>query len=67
MPYIVFSSSIITSFYSFNDDVVKIVDQAVENLDPSLWSSLKNKTAARDSSISTAEKLAQEALLKIGK
>ncbi|XP_059217815.1 MICOS complex subunit Mic60 isoform X2 [Stomoxys calcitrans] len=50
---------------SFNNDVRRIVDVAVENLDASTWNTLKNKTNARDSSVATAEKLAREALEKI--
>uniref|UniRef100_T1PC79 MICOS complex subunit MIC60 n=1 Tax=Musca domestica TaxID=7370 RepID=T1PC79_MUSDO len=50
---------------NFNNDVRRIVDHAVENVDASTWTTLKNKTSARDSSVSTAEKLAREALEKI--
>ncbi|KAM7361738.1 inner membrane mitochondrial protein mitofilin isoform 2-T2 [Cochliomyia hominivorax] len=49
----------------FNNDVRRIVDNAVENVDTSLWTTLRNKTNARDSSVSTAEQLAREALEKI--
>ncbi|XP_075147962.1 inner membrane mitochondrial protein mitofilin isoform X2 [Haematobia irritans] len=50
---------------NFNNDVRRIVDVAVENLDSSTWTTLKNKTNARDTSVATAEKLAREALEKI--
>lgn len=53
-------------FYSFNNDVRRIVDNAIENVDTSLWTTLSNKTSARDSSVATAEQLAREALEKIG-
>ncbi|XP_065371968.1 MICOS complex subunit Mic60 [Calliphora vicina] len=52
---------------NFNNDVRRIVDVAVENVDTSLWTSLRNKTNARDSSVGTAEQLAREALDKIEK
>ncbi|XP_037814732.1 MICOS complex subunit Mic60 isoform X1 [Lucilia sericata] len=52
---------------NFNNDVRRIVDVAVENVDTSLWTSLRNKTNARDSSVATAEQLAREALEKIEK
>lgn len=54
-------------FGSFNNDVRRIVDEAIENVDTSLWTTLKNKTNARDSSVATAEKSAREAMEKIGK
>lgn len=51
---------------SFNNEVRRVVDIAVENVDTSLWTSLRNKTNARDSSVATAEQAAREALEKIG-
>lgn len=53
-------------FCRFNNDVRRIVDNAIENVDTSLWTTLSNKTSARDSSVATAEQLAREALEKIG-
>ncbi|XP_073814996.1 inner membrane mitochondrial protein mitofilin isoform X2 [Musca autumnalis] len=50
---------------NFNNDVRRIVDQAVDNVDALTWNTLRNRTSARDSSVSTAEKLAREALEKI--
>ncbi|GBP97644.1 MICOS complex subunit Mic60 [Eumeta japonica] len=50
---------------NFNNDVRRIVDAAIENVDTSLWTTLRNKTNARDSSVATAEKLAREAMEKI--
>ncbi|CAD6994257.1 MICOS complex subunit Mic60 [Ceratitis capitata] len=52
---------------SFNNDVRKVVDEAIENVDTSMWVSLKNRTGARDTSVATAEKSAREAIDKIEK
>lgn len=52
---------------SFNNDVRRIVDVAVEDVNTSLWTTLRNRTNARDTSVATAEKLAREALDKIEK
>ncbi|TMW53440.1 hypothetical protein DOY81_001438 [Sarcophaga bullata] len=52
---------------NFNNEVRRVVDVAVENVDTSLWTSLRNKTNARDSSVATAEEAAREALEKIEK
>lgn len=46
---------------SYNEDVKKIVDEAVEKLDMNAWTSLKNKTSARDYAVETAETAAQAA------
>lgn len=46
---------------SYNDDVRKIVDEAVEKLDMTAWTSLKNKTSARDFAVEAAENAAQSA------
>ncbi|KAJ6638910.1 MICOS complex subunit Mic60 [Pseudolycoriella hygida] len=46
---------------SYNEDVKKIVDEAVEKLDMTAWTSLKNKTSARDFAVEKAETAAQAA------
>lgn len=46
---------------SYNDDVKKIVDEAVDKLDMTAWTSLKNKTSARDFAVEAAETAAQSA------
>ncbi|XP_017483076.1 PREDICTED: MICOS complex subunit Mic60 isoform X1 [Rhagoletis zephyria] len=51
----------------FNNDVRKVVDDAIENVDTSIWTSLRNRTSARDTSVATAEKSAREAIDKIEK
>uniref|UniRef100_A0A1A9VAH5 MICOS complex subunit MIC60 n=1 Tax=Glossina austeni TaxID=7395 RepID=A0A1A9VAH5_GLOAU len=57
----------IDNLKNFNNDVRRIVDQSIENVNPSLWHSLKNKTSARDTYVATAENMAREALNKIEK
>ncbi|KAL5284237.1 IMMT family protein [Megaselia abdita] len=51
----------------FNEDVRKVVDEAIEKSNPALWTSLKNKTSARDTSVSNAERSARDAIEKIEK
>ncbi|XP_037946966.1 MICOS complex subunit Mic60 isoform X2 [Teleopsis dalmanni] len=51
----------------FNEDVRNIVDQAINQVDPTLWNTLRNKTSARDTAVEYAEKLAREAVEKIEK
>lgn len=46
---------------SYNEDVKTIVEAAVEKLDMTAWTSLKNKTSARDYAVETAETAAQSA------
>lgn len=53
--------------HRFNEDVRKVVDEAIEKANPALWTTLKNKTSARDTSVALAEKCAREAIDKIGK
>lgn len=43
---------------SYNEDVKKIVDSTVENIDVNAWTALKNKTLTRDSAVEVAEKAA---------
>ncbi|XP_050338845.1 MICOS complex subunit Mic60 isoform X1 [Bactrocera neohumeralis] len=57
----------ITILKSFNNDVRKVVDDAIDNVDTSRWTSLRNKTSARDTSVATAENSAREAIDKIEK
>lgn len=52
---------------SFNDDVRNTVNEAIEHMDITKWNTLKNRTSARDTAIATAEKLARDAINKIGK
>lgn len=52
---------------NFNKDVRIVVDRAIEGVDNSLWITLKNRTSARDTSVSDAEKAALEALAKMEK
>lgn len=40
---------------SYNDDVKKIVDTAVENIEINSWTTLKNKTLTRDTALEAAE------------
>lgn len=53
-------------FCSFNEDVRSTVDEAIDQVDTTLWTKLHNRTSARDTSVATAEMLAREALDKIG-
>lgn len=53
--------------FSFNDDVRNTVNEAIEHMDITKWNTLKNRTSARDTAIATAEKLARDAINKIGK
>ena len=50
---------------SYNDDVKKIVDSAVENVDVNAWTALKNKTLTRDAAVETAEQAALAARKKL--
>lgn len=43
---------------AYNDDVKKIVDSAVENIDVNSWTALKNRTLTRDSAVEAAEQAA---------
>lgn len=46
---------------SYNNEVKRAVDESIDRLDNTVWTSLKNKTNAKNSSVSTAENAAQEA------
>ncbi|XP_020815092.1 MICOS complex subunit Mic60 [Drosophila serrata] len=50
---------------SFNDEVRKVVDKAVENGENSLWTTLRNRASARDTAVATAERAARQAQEKI--
>ncbi|KAH8383794.1 hypothetical protein KR009_010588 [Drosophila setifemur] len=50
---------------SFNEDVRKVVDRAVEKGENSLWTTLRNRASARDTAVGTAEHAAREAQEKI--
>lgn len=50
---------------SYNDDVKKIVDSAVENIDVNAWTALKNKTLTRDTAVEAAEQAALAARKKL--
>lgn len=43
---------------AYNDDVKKIVDSAVENIDVNSWTALKNRTLTRDGAVEAAEQAA---------
>lgn len=47
-----------TVLKSYSDDVKKIVDSQVENIDLNAWSTLKNKTMTRDGAVEIAEQSA---------
>lgn len=51
----------------YADDVKQVVDRVIEHSDHSLWSVLKNKTAARDTAVESAERTAQAAKAHIDK
>lgn len=50
---------------SYNDEVRRIVDSAVENVDINSWTALKNKTLTRDSAVAAAEQAALAARKKL--
>lgn len=50
---------------SYNDEVKKIVDSAVENIDVNAWTALKNKTLTRDTAVEAAEQAALAARKKL--
>lgn len=51
----------------YGEDVKQVVDRVIEQSDHSLWSVLKNKTAARDTAVEAAERTAQAARAHIDK
>lgn len=51
----------------YSEDVKTVIDRIIENADHSVWSTLKNKTSARDTAVETAERTAQQAREHIGK
>lgn len=50
---------------TYNEDVKKIVDSAIENIDVNAWTSLKNKTLTRDAAVEAAEQAALAARRKL--
>lgn len=50
---------------TYNDEVKKIVDSAVENVDVNAWAALKNKTLTRDTAVAAAEQAALAAHKKL--
>lgn len=46
---------------AYNEDVKRIVDSAVENVDINSWTALKNKTLNRDNAVQAAEEAASHA------
>ncbi|XP_059610663.1 MICOS complex subunit Mic60 isoform X2 [Phlebotomus argentipes] len=52
-------------FKKYNEEVRKVVDSIVDHTDTASWSSLKNRTSARNSAVRQAEELAQEAATKL--
>lgn len=50
---------------TYNEDVKKIVDSAVENIDVNAWAALKNRTMTRDSALEAAEQAALAARKKL--
>lgn len=51
----------VAALKSYNEDVKKIVDSSVENIDVNSWSALKNRTLARDQAVEAAEQAALDA------
>lgn len=50
----------------YSEDVKTVVDHVIEKADHTVWSTLKNKTSARDTAVEAAERTAQEARAHIG-
>ncbi|XP_037909381.1 MICOS complex subunit Mic60 isoform X2 [Hermetia illucens] len=50
---------------SYNEEIKKVVDHAIEKLDPTAWIAMKNKTSARDTTVEHAENSARDALNKM--
>lgn len=50
---------------AYNEDVKRIVDSAVENIDINAWSALKNRTLTRDTAVEAAENAALAARKKL--
>ncbi|XP_063237803.1 MICOS complex subunit Mic60 isoform X2 [Bacillus rossius redtenbacheri] len=51
----------------YNKEVNKIVESSVEHLDPSVWSSLRKKSASKDEQLKKAEEKASEAVVQLDK
>lgn len=57
----------IKHLHEYANDVKTVVDRVIEHNDPTAWSSLKNKTSARDTAVEAAERTAQEARAQLEK
>lgn len=51
----------------YANDVKTVVDRVIEHNDHTVWSTLKNKTSARDTAVEAAERSAQEARAQLEK
>lgn len=58
-------SKAVRALQTYNEDVKKIVDSAVENIDVNAWTALKNKTLTRDTAVEAAEQAALAARKKL--
>lgn len=58
-------NNVVSILKSYNEDVKKIVDSAVENIDVNAWTALKNKTLTRDTAVEAAENAALAARKKL--
>uniref|UniRef100_A0A182PA36 MICOS complex subunit MIC60 n=1 Tax=Anopheles epiroticus TaxID=199890 RepID=A0A182PA36_9DIPT len=52
---------------SYTNDVRKVVDESVDKLDTSSWTTLRNRTSARDTALEAAEAAADQARANIEK
>ncbi|XP_055376475.1 MICOS complex subunit Mic60 isoform X2 [Condylostylus longicornis] len=50
---------------TYNEEVQKVVDDAIEKVDLTSWTALRNKTGARDTAVESAENAARDALRQI--
>lgn len=57
----------IKHLHEYANDVKTVVDRVVEHNDYTVWSTLKNKTSARDTAVEAAERTAQEARAQLEK
>lgn len=52
---------------SYTEEVRKVVDSSIEKLDGTSWTTLRNRTSARDTALQAAEDAAEQAKAKIEK
>lgn len=57
----------IKHLHEYANDVKTVVDRVIDHNDHTVWSSLKNKTSARDTAVDAAERAAQEARAQLEK